>query len=229
MTSRLPPLSTYSAAESVSSIVADRPRLSSTGLRILPSSSSIMKFCMLRAPTWSTSAHSATVSASRTSSTSVTTGRSTESPAARSSLRPSSPMPWNAYGLVRGLYAPPRSIVAPAAAASRATRHHLLLGLDRARAGHHGERSPADRRAPDADDGVFGLELTRHELVGLEDADDFLDAGQALEVERVDDLALADDADDRLDLTLGQVRLGTGLVKEFDDVVDRSPGTRGPS
>ena len=32
MTSRLPPLSTYSAAESVSSIVAESPRLSSTGL-----------------------------------------------------------------------------------------------------------------------------------------------------------------------------------------------------
>ena len=35
-----------------SSMVAAMPRLSSTGLRSLPSSRSRLKFCMLRAPTW---------------------------------------------------------------------------------------------------------------------------------------------------------------------------------
>jgi hypothetical protein len=33
--------------------------------------------------------------------------------------RPFSPSPWNAYGDVRGLYAPPRRIVAPASLAIR--------------------------------------------------------------------------------------------------------------
>ena len=42
----------YSAESSHSSIVAEMPRLSSTGLRAWPSSRSSVKFCMLRAPTW---------------------------------------------------------------------------------------------------------------------------------------------------------------------------------
>jgi hypothetical protein len=37
-------------------------------------------------------------------------------------LRPFSPSPWKAYGEVRGLYAPPRSIVAPAATPCRRPR-----------------------------------------------------------------------------------------------------------
>ena len=57
MTSVLPPLSTYSADSSHSSIVAEMPRLSSTGLRACPSSRSSVKFCMLRAPTWKMSAY----------------------------------------------------------------------------------------------------------------------------------------------------------------------------
>src|SRR5262245_1184878 len=48
----LPPARMYSAESSHSSIVAERPRLSSTGRRTLPSSLSRSKFCMLRAPTW---------------------------------------------------------------------------------------------------------------------------------------------------------------------------------
>ena len=56
ITSMLPPLSTYSAESSHSSIVDEMPRLSSTGLRARPSSRSSEKFCMLRAPTWKMSA-----------------------------------------------------------------------------------------------------------------------------------------------------------------------------
>src|SRR5262245_12687992 len=52
--------------------------------------------------------------------TSLTTASPCASAARRSSFRPSSPSPWNAYGEVRGLYAPPRSTVAPAAATARA-------------------------------------------------------------------------------------------------------------
>ena len=57
MTSLLPPLSTYSADSSHSSIVAEMPRLISTGLRACPSSRSSVKFCMLRAPTWKMSVY----------------------------------------------------------------------------------------------------------------------------------------------------------------------------
>ena len=52
----LPPARMYSADSSHSSIVAEMPRFSSTGLRVLPSSRSSVKFCMLRAPTWKMSA-----------------------------------------------------------------------------------------------------------------------------------------------------------------------------
>src|SRR5438094_793364 len=52
--------------------------------------------------------------------TSLTTASPWASAARRSSFRPSSPSPWNAYGDVRGLYAPPRSTVAPASATARA-------------------------------------------------------------------------------------------------------------
>jgi hypothetical protein len=51
---------------------------------------------------------------------SVTTGRPVSSPASRKSWSASTPSPWKVYGEVRGLNAPPRSIVAPAAATTRA-------------------------------------------------------------------------------------------------------------
>ena len=69
---------------------------------------------MLRAPTWKTSATSATASMSRTSISSVTIGRPVCALASSSSRSPSWPRPWNEYGDVRGLYAPPRYIAAPA-------------------------------------------------------------------------------------------------------------------
>ena len=70
---------------------------------------------MLRAPTCSTSAYAATSSTSRVSITSVTTGSPVSARASARILRPSSFMPWNAYGEVRGLNAPPRRKCAPAA------------------------------------------------------------------------------------------------------------------
>src|SRR5215831_4546223 len=66
------------------------------------------------------SACSATTSTSATSVTSVTTGRPTSSRTSASIARPAWPSPWNAYGEVRGLYAPPRNSVAPAFLAIRA-------------------------------------------------------------------------------------------------------------
>ena len=51
----LPELRMYSAAISHSSIVAPKPRLSSTGLRDWPAALSSTKLCMLRLPIWSMS------------------------------------------------------------------------------------------------------------------------------------------------------------------------------
>ena len=75
---------------------------------------------MFRAPIWTTSATSRTSSTWRGSSSSVTIGRPVSSRASRSTSSASSPSPWKLYGEVRGLNAPPRSIVAPASATARA-------------------------------------------------------------------------------------------------------------
>jgi len=75
---------------------------------------------MFRAPIWITSAVSTTASTCRGSSSSVTSGRPVSSLASARIARPASPSPWNVYGEVRGLKAPPRRTVAPAALTARA-------------------------------------------------------------------------------------------------------------
>ena len=70
---------------------------------------------MLRAPIWSMSACSATFSTWRVSITSVTMGSPVSARTSASMRSAVSPSPWKAYGEVRGLKAPPRSIPAPAA------------------------------------------------------------------------------------------------------------------
>ena len=80
----------------------------------MPTAWSSPKFAMLRVPTCSMSACSATTATSRASTTSVTTGIPVAALTSARILSPSTPRPWNAYGDVRGLNAPPRRIVAPA-------------------------------------------------------------------------------------------------------------------
>ena len=77
MTCELPSLSTYSALISSSSIVPETPRLISTGFLQRPTDFSRLKFWVLRAPIWRTSATSATISTSRVSMTSVMIGMPT--------------------------------------------------------------------------------------------------------------------------------------------------------
>ena len=120
ITSEFPSLTMYSAAMRRSSTVDDRPRLSSTGFGARPTSERSEKFDMLRAPIWITSATSTTASTWRGSISSVTSGRPVSSRASTRISSASSPSPWNAYGDVRGLNAPPRSIVTPSAATQRA-------------------------------------------------------------------------------------------------------------
>src|SRR5687768_16805221 len=75
---------------------------------------------MLRAPTWSMSTTPAIRSTCRGSTTSLTTGSPVAARTSASSSSASSPIPWNVCGEVRGLYAPPRSIVAPSRRTARA-------------------------------------------------------------------------------------------------------------
>jgi hypothetical protein len=76
---------------------------------------------MLRAPICTTSACSAIASAWLVSRNSVTTGSPVAARASARISRPGTPSPLKTNGDVRGLKAPPRSIVAPAAATVRAT------------------------------------------------------------------------------------------------------------
>ena len=69
---------------------------------------------MFLAPICSTSAYSLTQKTSRESITSVTMGRPVSSLAFFRIWRPFRPNPWNAYGELRGLKAPPRRAWAPA-------------------------------------------------------------------------------------------------------------------
>ena len=185
MTSVLPPLRTYSADSSHSSIVAEMPRLSSTGLRACPSSRSSVKFCMLRAPTWKMSEYLSISSIWLTSITSETSFRFSAFAASRSSRSPSSPSPWKLYGELRGLNAPPRRIFAPARLHRRRRRAHLRLGLRRARAGHDDHLVAADAHVADGDDGALGLERPARELVRLGDPQHLVHAVEQLDQRRV--------------------------------------------
>ena len=95
----------------------------------MPSSLSSSKFCMLRAPTWITS-----TSSNRSRWRSVHDLGDNGQARFLLGLRaaggaPPACRPWKAYGDVRGLNAPPRSSVAPAAFTSRATAHDLRLPI----------------------------------------------------------------------------------------------------
>src|ERR1019366_6420046 len=146
---------TYSAAIKNSSRVAERPRLSSTGLRNLPARLSREKFCMLRAPIWTTSAHSATSSRLSLSMASVTMRRPK-----RSRI--------SALMRVRGC----AGLIGAAAEELRAGGGHifgngegLIAALYGTRPGYHGKVAASDggvranSRAGEADDGVFFLDI----------------------------------------------------------------------
>ena len=160
-----------------------------------PTSASSMKFCMFRAPIWITSAASSTASTCRGSISSVTTGSPVSSRASRRIASASSPSPWNVYGEVRGLNAPPRSHVAPASFDRARRLERLLAVLDRARPGDQPEELVPDLAAVDVDHRRVGRDLARDQLVRLQDRQHLLDAGVALERQRRQQLALADRAD----------------------------------
>ncbi|CFO35940.1 Uncharacterised protein [Staphylococcus aureus] len=84
----------YSAAYINSSIVADKPRFSNTGLFERPASLSNSKFCMLRAPIWNTSKYSSATSKSAGLTISLTTFKPYLSLVFLSIFSPSTPNPW---------------------------------------------------------------------------------------------------------------------------------------
>ena len=225
--SRLPRCATYSAAISHSSYVAVMPRLSITGRPAEPTACSSAKFCMLRVPTCSMSAHSATSGTSAASTTSVTTGRPVSCRTSARIRRPRSPSPWNAYGRGARLVRP-----APQQGGARALGHprggqRLLRGLDRARAGDEGEGARADRHAADLDGAGLGVVLAADELVGLAHPDDLADPGHRPQVERLELHDVADQPDDRAVDTPADEGGAAGLLDAGDDGVDLVGGCAG--
>src|SRR5437660_466869 len=79
---------------------------------------------MFRVPIWITSADSSTADACSTSMSSVTIPTPVFARTRSRIFNPSSPSPWQLYGLVRGLNAPARNSFTP-----RAARHSALLLL----------------------------------------------------------------------------------------------------
>ena len=75
------------------------------------------------------------------------------------------------------------------------------------------------RRPRDLDHGRIGRELARDELVRLEDRQHLLDAGEALERQRREQLALADRADHGRLAAGRDERRAAGLVEARDDLV----------
>ena len=174
---------------------------------------------MLRAPIWMTSATSRTSSTCRGSMSSVTIGRPVSSRASRRMESASTPSPWKLYGDVRGLNAPPRSIVAPAVGDDTRRLERLLARLDGARPGDEAEPAVADLPSARLDHGRVGRDLPGHELVRLEDRQHLLDAGVRLERKRRQELLLADGADHRRLAPAGDARMRTRLGEPRDDVL----------
>ena len=98
-------------------------------------------------------------------------------------------------------------------------RAGLVERLDRARTTDHDDPVSADVDSADIDDRVVRFCLTRHEFVGVRNADDFLDAGEVLEDLGVGlTLLLPGDAD------RGAVRARDGMRLQpelFDVAYDR--------
>src|SRR5882762_5890602 len=226
MTLGLPPLSTYSADSSHSWIEVDMPRLSSTGLPAAPTLRSSEKFCTLRAPIWRMSACSATTSTLSGSMTSVMIGSPVSRRASARSFRPSSSRPWNAYGEVRGLKAPPRRTVAPAAFTRAATCR--ICSRDST---EHGpaihDLGTADGDVADAHDAVGAAHLAARELEGLQDRRDRLHALQRLQrPQALLAAVVADGADDRAQLPADGVRPvphGRDAALDVADLAIRRP------
>ena len=198
----------------------ERPRLSRMGLPVLAAAMSNWKFCALRAPIWMMSVYSATRSACCSESNSVMTARPVSLRALASSFKPFSPRPWNSYGDVRGLNAPPRRMVAPAAfTASAVVSNCFSLSTE------HGPAMtwnffPPMHVLADFDGGVRRVRLAADELVALLHRHDALDDLRELRDERFEDWCVqfvADGADDGARHAAHDVRAVAELADFLED------------
>ncbi len=98
---------------------------------------------MFRVPIWITSAASSTASASSVSISSVTTPMPVRSRTFLRIASPSRPRPWKAYGLVRGLNAPARSIRTP-----RASRNSAVWKISFSLSTEHGPATTVNVPGP---------------------------------------------------------------------------------
>ena len=98
----------------------------------------------------------------------MTIGRPVSSRASARISSPFGPSPWNAYGDVRGLNAPPRRTGRARRGDGPCRLERLLARLDGARPRDEPEEAVADAAAPDLDDGRVGSEPARDERVSEE-------------------------------------------------------------
>ena len=82
---------------------------------------------------------------------------------------------------MRGLNAPPRSAVAPAAFTALAAGQDLLFAFHRAGTGDHADRAVAHRQAAGADRGRFAFDFQAGDFVGGQDRHHFGHAGSAFQ------------------------------------------------
>ena len=146
--------------------------------------------------------------------TSVTTGMSCLSPTSRRIFRPSSPRPWKLYGLVRGLNAPPRRMLAPAAL----TWPAIVVEDPRRSRRRTGPAIMASAPPPilhladRATTVSVGVKFPAGQLERLEDRQHLLDAGDGRQRLGLQLVLVADDADDGAQLALAEVRLEAQLA-----------------
>ena len=155
------------------------------------------------------------------SMTSLITSMLNLSPASRSSLSPSRPMPWNEYGELRGLNAPPRKHAGTSFRDQFGDREKLFARFDRARTSHDDHFLAADLQAiGKLNDCAFGTERAAGELIRRADAMHLLDAIEHFEIARVKIGAGTDGREHGLAFTGGAVNGETHADQMFDYVLD---------
>ena len=142
--------------------------------------------------------------------------------ASASSSRPRLPSPWNEYGELRGLNAPPRSAVAPASRTARAAA--TICSSDSTEQGPAMIDDVLVRRTtrPGAIVTIVfsRLPLARHLLVRLADVNHLGDAGQRFDARAVDAAVVADEAHGGARLARHWARRVPHLLDGLHDAID---------
>ena len=121
---------------------------------------------------------------------------------------------------MRGLNAPPRSMVAPPCLATRADSISCSRLSTEQGPGDEGDVPSAKAGPAHGDDGVGVPELPAHQLVGPEDGKHLVDPRVRLQGQAGDDVSLPHDAYHRDHVAGGHVPAGAGALQQFQDAVD---------